>query len=164
MKEGKEKALEYLRHYRAVLENEKIIREQMFAIERLMSASRTAVLSAAPTHSGSSRYEDFIVNQISKKDELKVRLAVLTSQKSVFRMIMDNLTKRERIVIERFYFSETRKGAAEDLMEKLGFEKSHIYRIKDSALFHIADIISTFEEEGYPPVSVKSKKKTNARA
>ncbi len=153
MRQKKEKALAYIRQYQRVIENEKIIREQMFAIDRLMSASRVTTLSSVPTKGGASRYEDFVVNQIAKKDELKIRLAALMGQKSVFRMILESLPKRERIVIERFYISGARKGAVDDLTVLLGFEKSHIYRIKDSALCRISDIIDAFEDDSCPSLT-----------
>ena len=116
MNEKREKAISYLRRFRKICENEKIIREQMFAIDRLMSASRTSTLTSVPTKGGSSRYEDFIVDQILKKDELKIRLAVLTGQKAIFSVIIESLPRRERDVIDRFYITGDSRGAADDLM------------------------------------------------
>lgn len=155
MNEKRERAVNYLQRFRRLCENEKIIREQMFAIERLMSTSRTSTLSAVPVKGGGNRYEDYIVNQISNKDDLKVRLAIISGQKAVFQHIIDSLPRHEKAVIERFYITGNSRGAADDLMEKLEFEKSHIYRIRDKALDRICDMIDGFSEYDIMSLGIK---------
>lgn len=150
MRENREKAEKYLTEYRILNKNEKIIREQMFEIEKMLGTLRISSLSTVPKHGGGSKYEDYLVNQISKKEELRIRLVIVTARKAMIKRSLEILSGNEFTVAERFYISGERKGAAEELMEKLGFEKSHIYRIKDAALDKIYNYLITacVESEG----------------
>ena len=55
--------------------------------------------------------------------------------------VVSALPKNERKVIERFFLSPDKHYAAEDLMEELEFEKTHIYRLRTRALEMISRII-----------------------
>ncbi len=134
MKEHRRTAANFLKEYRKLRENEKIIREQMFQTERMLNSLRISNPASVPNFGGGSRYEDFLVTQISKKDELRLRLVIVTSRQETIKRIVGVLLGKERKVIERFFIEGEAAGAAEDLMESLMLEKSQIYRLKDSAL------------------------------
>ena len=134
MNHNRIKAANFLKEYRKLCENEHFIREQMFQTEHLLKSLRISNPSTAPNFGGSSKYEDFLVSQISKKDELRIRLLVVTARKETLKRAIEILKGKEREVIERFFLSDISYGAAEELMEKLSLEKSQIYRIKDAAL------------------------------
>ncbi len=133
MKENRKKAAEFLKEYRRLTENEKLIKEQIFLKEQLLQSIRISNPSTAPNVGGSSRYEDFLVRVISQKEELRLRLLIVSGRADTIRRIVDTLKGKERTVIERFYFRRSPR-AADDLMEVLSLEKSQIYRIKDAAL------------------------------
>lgn len=134
MNQNRMKAARFLKEYRKLCENEHFIREQMFQTEHLLKSLRISNPSAAPNFGGSSKYEDFLVSQISKKEELRIRLLIVTTRKETLKRAIGILKVKEREVIERFFLSDASYGAAEELMEKLSLEKSQIYRIKDAAL------------------------------
>ncbi len=115
----------------------------MFEIEKMLGTLRISNPSSVPKHGGGSKYEDYLVSQISKKEELRIRLVIVTSRQAMIKRSLEILSGNELAVIERFYIIGERKGAAEDLMEQLDFEKSHIYRIKDSALDKIYNYLVT---------------------
>ncbi len=53
----------------------------------------------------------------------------------------------ERRVLERYFLRGDRRGAAEDLMEELEFEKTHIYRLRDRGLEALGEIVMTEQLE-----------------
>ncbi len=148
MNHNRVKAANFLKEYRQLCENEKFIREQMFQTEHLLKSLRISNPSASPNLGGGSRYEDFLVCQISKKEELRIRLLIVTARKETLKRAVEVLKGKERQVIERFFLYGAAYGAAEDLMEKLSLEKSQIYRIKDAALDKIYACISECPGEG----------------
>ncbi len=135
------KAASFLKEYNLLKKNEKIVREQMYDTECMLHSLRISNPSASPNKGGGSRYEDFLVNQISKKEDLRLRLLIIETRKKFISRLLEILTPNEKAVIERFYLSENGKNAAEDMMYKLGFEKSQIYRLKDCALDKIGEYI-----------------------
>ena len=90
--------------------------------------------SAVPNHGGGSRYEDHLIGQIAKKDELNLRLGIVRMRREMILRMVNSLPPRQRTVIERFYITGVKGHAADDIMEWLSVEKSQVYRIKDAAL------------------------------
>ena len=79
---------------------------------------------------------------------MRLRLMIIETRKKFIQRVLEILNKNERRVIERFYLTDEGKSVAEDLMEELGFEKSSIYRLKDSALDKIGEYILMCSCEG----------------
>ena len=146
--EIRQKAASFLKEYNALHKNEKVVREQIYDTECMLHSLRISNPISAPNKGGGSRYEDFLISQISKKEDLRLRLMIIETRKRYIQRVLEILSKNERRVIERFYLTEEGKNAAESLMEELGFEKSSIYRLKDSALDKIGEYIRRCSSDG----------------
>lgn len=145
MNEIREKTANYIKSYSTTVNSERIIKEQLFDVERLLHSLRTSNMGSSPNHGGSSRYEDFLVSQISKKEELRLRLLICEMRKNNIIRMLDKLPPIDRKIIDRIFINGGKHGAVEDLMDKLGFEKSHIYRMKDRALDRLAEYMAEIE-------------------
>lgn len=103
MNQNRMKAARFLKEYRKLCENEHFIREQMFQTEHLLKSLRISNPSAAPNFGGSSKYEDFLVSQISKKEELRIRLLIVTTRKETLKRAI-GILKGKRTRSDRTFF------------------------------------------------------------
>lgn len=153
MNVNRQKAAGFLREYRLLCRSEKSINEQMCVIDRIMKSVSVSNPSAIPNCGGGSRYEDYLVNQIAKKDELRLRLAIVGMRKEMIMATVDRLSPKQRAVIDRFFISGGSERAADDLMELLAVEKSQVYRIKDAALDAVYRMMNDGREESLTTIA-----------
>ncbi len=140
-KERSAAATEFLKQYRKVQASCEIIDEQMFEIASfLREIKREDGVTAESTDRRSEKYASSMLERLN---ELKLRKRVLALRLSLIKSVVGSLPPQERKVIERFYFSTKLHRASDDLMEELGFEKTHIYRLKSKAIKLVADIIES---------------------
>lgn len=142
MNENRQRAAKFLREYPTLCKNEKIINEQMCVIDRAMHSISISSPSSIPNYGGCSRYEDYLIGQLNKKDELKLRLAIVRMRRESITGLVDRLPPRQRAVVTRFFITGGSEGAAEDIMEQMSIEKSQVYRLKDMALDSIYEMMT----------------------
>ena len=133
--EDKQKGIVFLERYQRYTVALAYINEQMFFANRLL-------LTAKDTFGEKDgRY----VTLLKERQELAFRRAYYMGAREVITETVKRLPTPECQVIERYYIHGDEHGAAEELMERLGFEKTHIYRLRDRALRRIGAIVA---EEG----------------
>lgn len=130
-----------------LIEDLKNLQRNRFAIEQLKSELRTlekrfTAIKATdydkiPGGGGGNAQEEKMLTAIAKKDELEADLKATALHVEDIERLLETLPEDELTVIERMFILRER-GAAQKLMEELGYEKSQIYNIRDRALKNLA--------------------------
>ncbi len=136
-------AKDFLNQYDTLQTSCQIIDEQMFEVASLLRELKREENSdkGAQNENVSRRVNKYLDRLTNEYKDLSMRKRLLTYRIKMIESVVSALPKNERKVIERFFFSPNKHYAAEDLMEKLEFEKTHIYRIRTRALEMISEII-----------------------
>lgn len=136
-------AVDFLSQYDILQRSCQIIDEQMFAIAPLLRELKREEEAQADKQSEnvSRRVNKYLDSLSEEYRELMIRKRLINYRMKMIENVVSSLPKNERKVIERFFLSPVKHYAAEDLMEELEFEKTHIYRIRTRALNKISEII-----------------------
>ena len=115
------------------------MQQELETIEAEYAAIKATNYDKMPTGSGDNLQEEKLLTAIAKKDELTANL--LYTQKHVADMerLLAQLPDDERRIIERTVIGKE-KYATASLAEELGYEQAHIYRLKNRALMHLAQL------------------------
>ena len=97
----------------------------------------------------SRRFNKYLDGLTDEYKDLAMRKRLLNYRMKMIENVVSTLPKNERKVIERFFLSPNKHYAAEDLMEELEFEKTHIYRLRTRALDMIEGIIANISTDDY---------------
>ena len=138
------KAMDFLKQYDALQTSYQIIDEQMFetvSFLRELKKDETSDCEENVTR----RVNKYIERMTDEYNELILRKKLITHRMKMIENVVNSLPKNEQKVIKRFFLSSDKHYAAEDLMEELEFEKTHIYRIRTRALEMIEEIIANTE-------------------
>ena len=149
-------AVEFLSQYDILQRSCQIIDEQMFEIAPLLRELKREEDAQADKQSEnvSRRVNKYLDSLSEEYRELMIRKRLINYRMKMIENVVSSLPKNERKVIERFFLSPEKHYAAEDLMEELEFEKTHIYRIRTHALEMISEIIENI------PLSEKANEDT----
>ncbi len=126
-------SIERLKKYpeqRKAVEN---IPEQLRALELNYTSIKAARTDGTPVKGGGNGREDALINNIVEREELKKNLRIVRCELGVTNNGLNALTDEEREVLFRFYITRTSRHV-EELCERLNYEKTKIYLIKDRAL------------------------------
>lgn len=132
MTETKRMGMAFLEGYRRYTEKLAYMDEQMFFINRMIATAK----------SNFGEKDMRYVTLLKERQELSFRRACCAGAREVIDQTVKRLPSPERQVIERYYVHGDGHRAAEELMEQLGFEKTHIYRLRDRALMRIGEIVA----------------------
>lgn len=126
-------AVEKLRRYDAMC---RAVRNLPVELERL-EAEYTALGSGLRIHTMGHRdarsQEDRLMDNLMTRQQLKWSLEQALSWTEVVNNALSALEPEERMILHRLYILP-QTGALEQLTEKLGVEKTSIYRRRDKAL------------------------------
>lgn len=137
---NKEKAIELLKRYKLLKVRSRILQEKLVALENLITSARGVTCSTTPNRGGSSKYEDKLVDYITRKDFYKLKLATYADEIAGIESAIAELPEREKTALKVFFLDEGAQDRVGTLCETLGFERSHIYRIREKALNRLAAI------------------------
>ena len=129
--EKKRRAQEFLAKHRMYCEKMSYIVEQMFYVDRLLLTAKEEF----------GEQDVRYIRLLKEKKELIFQRNVVVGWKEVIEETVKRLPEQEQRVLERFYLTPSSRFAAEDLMEALEFEKTHVYRLRDRALKHLGEIL-----------------------
>lgn len=93
-----------------------------------------AISADAPVQGGASRQEYALINNIAERDRLRANLDVVQQLVSLIDKGLAVLDEDERYVLDMFYISRP-SMYLDKISDRLHFEKSQIYKIKDRALY-----------------------------
>lgn len=144
-------AVEFLSQYDMLQKSCKIIDEQMFEIMPLLRELKREENASTDTQNEnvSRRFNKYLEGLTDEYKDLAMRKRLLNYRIKMIENVVSALPKNERKVIERFFLSPNKHYAAEDLMEELEFEKTHIYRLRTRALDMIEGIIANIPTDDY---------------
>jgi len=137
---NKEKAVELLKRYKLIKARCRLMREKLNVLENLITSARGVTCDAAPNRGGSSKYEDKLVDYITRKDYYRVKLTGYAEEIAGIESALAELTGQERTALKIFFLDNDASDRAGVLCDVLGFERSHIYRIREKALLHLAAV------------------------
>ena len=143
-------AMDFLKEYGTLQRSCQIIDEQMFEIASLLREIKRDENGNEPENV-TGRINKYVSKLTDDYKHLSLRKRLLTYRINLIESVVKSLPKNERTVIDRFFLSPDKHYAAEDLMEELEFEKTHIYRLRTRALEMIEEIIENIPlcEEAY---------------
>jgi len=130
----KKVAIEDLRKYEAQKMSLTNMAERIQVLNENYTAIKGSMLSPVPVHGGGTKIEDKLLDNIVERDRLKVTYKATKCLVNMIERGLRALDKNEYEVLYRFFINPT-KDHVEQLMSKLQYEKSQIYRIKDAALY-----------------------------
>jgi len=129
----KQEAIEKLRDYEAHKRALAAIPSELERLEAAYTGIRSARLDGMPKAHGGSTREDSMVNNITRRDELRRQLKESKLWVEVVDGALSVLDEEERLVLDLCYIHKV-KGSIEDLCCRLNLEKSAVYRRRDEAL------------------------------
>lgn len=125
--------LKALERYRASIDQ---MREELQTLEAEFTAIKATSYDKMPGGGGNTR-EERMLTAIAKQDELEADLKATVLHVEDMDRLLATLPPDELTVIKRMFIQRERR-AVDTLMTELGYEKSQVYRIRDRALFHLA--------------------------
>lgn len=102
-----------------------------------MSAIKATSYDKMPA--GNETQEDKLLTAIAKKDELASNLEATRKHVADMEALLQALPDDERLIIERMVIKDEAR-VADTLAEELGYERRQIYRKRDGALRHLAQL------------------------
>lgn len=131
----KREAADKLKYYEAKRTSLERAREEMHRLEDDMTRIRSATTDGTPVSGGTSTREDAMVNNITRREELKVAMREAAAWVKIVDGGLAVLDEEERHILDRFYIHRA-KGNVERLCDELHLEKTRVYELKDKALRH----------------------------
>lgn len=136
--------------YKSIIENDLMkLSKWKFAIIQLQSEIETLDAEYAsvkatnfdkmPGGSGENYQEEKLVTVIALRDKKEADLKLNKMRVADLERLIEQLTDDERRVLERMVINKE-KYATDSLQEELGVESAQIYRIKNRALMHLAQL------------------------
>ena len=136
--------------YKSILENDLMkLNKWKFAILQIQSELETldaeyAAIKATnydkmPAGSGDNLQEEKLVTAIAQKDQKEAELKLNQMRVADLERLLGQLTDDERRIIERMVINQE-KYAADSLSDELGYERTQLYRLKNRALMHLAQL------------------------
>ena len=143
MNKKRKTAADFVSEYKKLKHEKEIVTDQMYC---------TAELYRELTRNEGTEGNQKILNEYKcslerRINELNARRGAIQLRMKLIDSIILRLSDIEQLVIKRYYIDGNSKGAADDIMERLSYEKTHVYRLRDKALDTIADMMNSFPEE-----------------
>lgn len=108
--------------------------EQIESLKDRFTAIRAATTDSTPVQGGNdNKRENMLISNISMREELEKNLAIVRRELSITEKGLDALSKQERLILTRFYISNS-KNCVMRLCDELYISKTEVYRMKDKAL------------------------------
>lgn len=131
----KREAADKLKCYEAKRTSLERAREEVRRLEDDMTRIRSAATDGTPVSGGTSTREDAMVNNITRREELKVAMREAAAWVKIVDGGLAVLDEEERHILDRFYIHRA-KGNVERLCDELHVEIATVYRRRDKALRH----------------------------
>jgi len=141
----KKMAIDDLKRHENRIQSIEAITEKIKALE-YEKLSLRGMSNSEPVQGGDlNRQETKLINIISEQGRLRNQLVAVQTHVERLDKALDNLSDKERTVLDRFYINPLRDHV-ELLCEELGYEKRQVYRIKDNALYNLTIALYGIED------------------
>jgi len=122
-----------LRNFTKIQNDIKTLSDQITSIDYETTSIKCTNFDRERINGGASRREDWIIENIMKKNELELYYAIAKKHMDLVERGLGSVTKEERRILELFYI-ERPKNYIDILCDELGYEQSNLYYHKDIAL------------------------------
>lgn len=126
--------LERLRFSVTQMENE------LETLDAEETAIRATDYDKIPGGSSSNTQEDRLLTAIAKRDELRANLEATRRRVADLDRLVSGLDNDDELRVVQVMFLSGERNAVSRLIEELGYEAAQIYRLKDRALKHLAQM------------------------
>ncbi len=123
-----------MRRYPHLVSSIPNMQERIDILSDKFRSIKSARADATPVSGGTSTAEDGWINNLVERDRLAENIRVVRRLIELINKGLGALDEREYRVLELFYINR-QPNHVERLMDELGYEKSHVYRIRDQALY-----------------------------
>lgn len=145
MNSRRKNAADFITEYKKLKHEREIVSDQMYCTAELYRE----LMRSERSDGDEGAFNEYKLRLERRLIELNARRGAMQLRTKLIDSVIDRLDDIERLIVKRYYIDGDSKGAADDLMEILSYEKTHIYRLKDRALDKIADMIDSFPTEDY---------------
>ena len=133
-------AIQRLRDYENRKQAIANIPAQIKTLEMQCEALRSANTDGTPVHGGTNKREDMLVNNITKREELKNNYRIAKREVELTEKGLAALSEEDRKILELFYINRP-TDYIERLCEELCVERSRVYTLKDRALHNFTVVV-----------------------
>jgi hypothetical protein len=136
-------AADFVSEYKKLKHEKEIVTDQMYC-----SAELYRELARSEGTDGNQKILNEYKSSLERRiNELNARRGAIQLRMKLIDSMILRLSDVEQLIIRRYYIDGESKGAADDIMEILSYEKTHVYRLKDKALDNIYDMMNSFPED-----------------
>lgn len=128
-------AKEKLMKYRAKKAALRSIQDEIRQLESASTSIRSVTSDSQPLKGGGNKREDVMLNNISMRQELEKNLAEARTWIYSVDAAMDSLSEEEKKILDKSFINPE-KNSVDRLCHDLGYEKTTIYKKRDTALYH----------------------------
>ena len=107
---------------------------QLIWLENDFAALKGCATDSEAVDGGASKSEDHLLNNIVKRDKLKLSKRLAKEFVEQIDKTLDMLPKQQKDILTEFFIDRS-KGNIERLMAKYHVEQAHIYRLKNESLY-----------------------------
>lgn len=130
----KKVAIDDLRHYRCLKDALKNLNDNITNLVEDSISLKSGLSNPEPIKGGGTKQEDKMINMIVKKERLKLNQKAIQALMKMIERGLNNLNENELSILKYFYMEEGRKISIDCLCNKMGYEKSRIYQIRNDGL------------------------------
>ena len=136
-------AADFILGYKKLKHEKEIVSDQMYCTAELYRE----LMRAEHSETDQGTFNDYKNGLERRMTELNARRGAIQLRMKLIDSIIDRLSEVERLIIKRYYIDGDCKGAADDIMEMLSYEKTHVYRLRDKALDIIYEMMISFPDD-----------------
>lgn len=115
------------------------LQSELNTLEAEFTAIQATDYGKTPIHTGENTQEDRLLTALAKKEELQADLKATSLHVDDMHRLLDMLPDSERRILERMFIHRERY-AVDNLASELNYDTSKIYRTKNLALTHLAQL------------------------
>lgn len=115
------------------------MQEELTTLSAEHAAIKATDYDKIPGGAGGNVQEEKLLTNLAKRDELTANLEATRKHVADMDRLLEALPDEERRVVQRMFIQRERH-AADSLVTELGYEVAQIYRLKNQALGHLAQM------------------------
>lgn len=109
------------------------LEQQIKQLEVSCNSIRSAATDGTPVSGGGNCREDFLLNNIVKREKLEANLDATRQWCKTVEAALNALSAEDRLILDRMYVNR-RRGHVERLEEELKLTKTAVYKRVDAAM------------------------------
>lgn len=145
MNDTRKRAADFIAEYKKLEREKEIVTDQMYGTAELYRE----LMCYEKNDKEQGMFDEYKMRLERMLNKLNAQRGAIQLRMKLIESIIGRLSDVERLILRRYYIEGDSKGAADDLMEDLSYEKTHVYRLRDKALDKVAEMMDSFPHEDY---------------